>query len=349
MTIAFSAEDVVRAGERLSGIATRSPLLQSSGLDEETGLRAWFKAESMQRTNSFKFRGAYHHVMRLTPAQRARGIVGASSGNHAQAMSLVGRIFEIPTTVVLPDDCPELKIRRVLGLGADIVRYRRESEDRDEIVARISRETGARNVPSSDDFDVMAGNGTVALEMLETLPHLDTLLVPLGGGGLAAGCATIVKHLNSRARVFGVEPVGASDTYQSIQADTRVRLTHATSRADGLRHLTPSRRPFGVNRRLLDGVILVRDDHLATAMRLAFEHLKVVLEPSGACAMAGLLVGAPELSSSHRIGVVLSGGNVDWDTYTDLARPSDELGRTPQLRNPQAPAAALADLRVASL
>ena len=325
MSAMLTPEDVLNAAARLAGVVTETPMLYSRDLNRKFGVQAWFKAESFQRTNSFKFRGAYHHVSRLGPAERSRGVVGASSGNHAQALSLAGRLHEIPATVVVPEDCPETKIKRVLDHGAAIVRYRRGFDNRDGIVARIAQETGACIVPSSDDYDVMAGNGTVALEMLDSVPDLDTLLIPLGGGGLAAGCATVAKHLNPEIRIFGVEPAGASDTYQSFQANRSVTLTRTNTVADGLRHLTPSKRPLAVNRQLLDGVILVSDGQVVAAMRLAFENLKVVLEPSGACAMAALLSGDAALRASRRVGVVLSGANVDWDTYTDLTRPFDPI------------------------
>lgn len=316
--VALTEHHVAQAAQLLSGVAVRTPMLSSRVLDRMTGVTAQFKAELFQHTNAFKFRGAYNHVMGLSPLSRARGVVGASSGNHAQALALTARLLGIHATVVVPEDCPQTKIAAIVADGASIVRYHRATDDRDKIVAGIAEETGAHIVPSSDAYSVMAGNGTVALEMLEDAPELDTLFVPLGGGGLAAGCATIAKALRPGIRVIGVEPEGANDTYVSWRRGERSTIPQVSTIADGLRHQAPSSRALAVNTRLLDDVVLVSDSEIAEAMRLAFTHLKAVPEPSGACAMAAVTSGR-HLRGTRRVGVVLSGGNVDWSNFRTLA------------------------------
>ncbi|MCX4918997.1 threonine/serine dehydratase [Streptomyces sp. NPDC060011] len=317
----LTADDVIQAAATLQGVAVRTPLLSSRGLGRACGVDARFKAELHQHTNAFKFRGAYNHVSGLAPSVRKRGVIGASSGNHAQALALTARLLDIKATVVVPDDCPESKISAISAEGARIIRYRQGQDDRDRMVEELAAESGASIVPSSNSYPVMAGNGTVALEMLEDDPGLQTLLVPLGGGGLAAGCATIAKALKPEIRVIGVEPLGANDTYLSWLSGAPSFIPHASTIADGLRHQTPSARALTVNTRLLDDVLLVSDDEIAEAMRLAFAHLKVVPEPSGACAMAALVSGRG-LSGAKGVGVVLSGGNVDWWNFRMLADPA---------------------------
>lgn len=319
--VEFNAAHVIRAKSRLGGVAVRTPLLSSRQLDDLLGVRAFYKAELLQRTNSFKFRGAYSHVAALSGPELERGVVAASSGNHAQALALAARLLNTKATVVIPDDCPNTKVSAILAEGADIVRYNRKADDRDQIVSEIASLSGSEIVPSSNAYSVMAGNGTVALEMLEDNPGLDTLFVPLGGGGLAAGCAAISKAINPHIRVIGVEPEGANDTYLSLKEGIQISVPQINTIADGLRHHSPSALPLEVNRKLLDDVILVSDDEIAEAMRLAFRFLKVAPEPSGACAMAALMRMSPS-RSFHQFGVVLTGGNVDWATFRALADKS---------------------------
>jgi threonine dehydratase len=320
-----TADRVRQAGAALAGVAVRTPLLSASGLDAAVGAGVVCKAENLQRTNSFKFRGAYHHLVTLPGPVRDRGVVAASSGNHAQALALAARLLNTRATVVVPADIPATKADAIARLGATVVTYRRGVDDRDAIVADLAHSRGLAVVPSADSPAVMSGAGTVGLEFLTDVPDLSVLLVPVGGGGLAAGCATIAKAMSPRTRVIGVEPVAGNDTHLSLQAGRRVTVPAPETIADGLRHTTPAAGPFAINQRLLDDVLTVTDDQIAEAMALALTHLKVVVEPSGATGLAALIGGAVP-SGWGRIGVVISGGNVDWAVLRSLTDRSIHSG-----------------------
>ena len=312
---------ITSAAHLLAGIAHHTPALTSPALDHAAGQPVVCKAENLQRTGSFKFRGAYHHAATLPEHARHRGIIGASSGNHAQALALAARLLGIPATVVIPDDAPATKAQGARTLGARIVTYDRRRQDRDALVSELAKRHDLAVVPSANSLAVMAGAGTAALELLTDHPEITTLVVPVGGGGLAAGSAVIAKHLNPATRLIGVEPATAADTRQSLRAGRRVVLPAVPHTiADGLCHTTPSALCWQVNSRLLDDVVTVTDDEIAQAMARAFRHLKVVVEPSGACALAAALAGhLPPTSGT--IGVVISGGGVDLPAFHDLTRP----------------------------
>lgn len=322
---ALTADGVRAAAEVLDGVAVSTPMLSSPELDAALGAAVLAKAENLQRTGAFKFRGAYHHVATLDPEARVRGVVGASSGNHAQALALTAGLFGTRATVVIPDDVPRGKLDAIRHLGGRVVTYRRGVDDRNALVAELAAAHDLAVVPSADSVPVMAGAGTVALEILRDAPDIDTLLVPLGGGGLAAGCATYVKAVRPSVRVIGVEPAGADDTRRSVRRGRRVVIRPPRTVADGLAHTSPALLPFRVNRRLLDDIVLVDDAAIARAMQLCFRHLNVVVEPSGATALAALVTGGVGRCAGEpgRTAVVLSGGNVDWATFRDLLeRPS---------------------------
>lgn len=315
----LSMGDIHDARRRLRGVAAATPLLSHPVLDEIAGRRVVCKAEVLQRTGSFKFRGAYNAVAALSPVERRRGVIGASSGNHAQALALAGRLLSVPVTVVVPYDAPQGKVDGARALGADIVAYDRQCDDRDATVARLAADRGFAVVPSANARTVMAGAGTVALELLRQAPATTAILVPVGGGGLAAGTAVAARHLRPRIRVVGVEPETAADTAASLRAGRIVTL-HAVpdTVADGLRHTSPTALPWEINRKLLDRVVTVSDVHIVQAMALAFHCLKVVTEPSGAVALAALA----ELDlPPGPVGVILSGGSVDLDDFHRLVAP----------------------------
>ncbi|OQD51946.1 hypothetical protein BM536_037085 [Streptomyces phaeoluteigriseus] len=319
----LTARDVQDAAANLEPVAARTPALTALSLDQTAGWPVVCKAESLQRTGSFKFRGAYHHASSLPAKERVGGLIGASSGNHAQALALAGRLLEVPATVVIPADAPAPKVEGVRALGGQVVTYRRGSEDRDALVADIAARDGLAVVPSANSLHVMAGAGTAALELLTEHPEIETLVVPVGGGGLAAGSATIAKHLNPGIKVIGVEPEDGADTLLSMRCGQRIALPETPSTiADGLGHTSPSPLTWAVNSRLLDTVVTVTDQDITIAMAFAFRHLKVVAEPSGACALAAVLAGhVPHESGT--IGVVISGGGVDLPTFHRLiSQPS---------------------------
>ncbi|WP_406002379.1 threonine/serine dehydratase [Streptomyces sp. NBC_00829] len=309
---------VEAAAKALDGVAVRTPAVTSPALDKTSGYPVVCKAESLQRTGSFKFRGAYHHTACLPQTARASGIIGASSGNHAQALALTATLLGIRATVVIPDDAPKGKIQGARALGARVITYDRTRHDRDAMVRALSQQHGLAVVPSANSLDVMAGAGTAALELLTDHPDITTLVVPIGGGGLAAGSAVIAKHLNPDLQVIGVEPWSAADTLQSLHAGHRITL-RAVPRtiADGLRHITPAELPWEVDAHLLDDVVTVTDYDITTAIAFAFRHLKLVAEPSGACALAAVLAGQVT-HSSGTIGVVISGGGIDLPIFHHL-------------------------------
>lgn len=305
----LAAADVYDAQRRLRDVATVTPALSHPALDRAAGRSVVVKVEALQRTGSFKFRGAYNALAALAPEDRKRGVIGASSGNHAQALALAGQLHGVPVTVVVPHDAPQGKVDGARSLGAQIVHYHRERDDRDRIVAGLAADHGYTVVPSADSPHVMAGAGTVALELVRQAPGLTAILVPVGGGGLAAGTAVAAKYVNPRIKVIGVEPETAADTAASLRAGAVVELPAVPDTiADGLRHTRPAPLPWEVNRSLLDDVLTVTDGRIVEAMAAAFRHLKVVVEPSGAVALAAL----DQLDAfAGPVGVVVSGGSVD--------------------------------------
>jgi len=311
---AASFDDVCAAAERLRGIAHRTPVVTSKTLDERTGARVSLKAENLQRIGAFKFRGAYNAIAQLDAAQRQRGVVAFSSGNHAQGVALAAQLLDVPATIVMPSDAPEAKLAATRGYGAEVVTYDRERMNRSELAASIAAERGTTLVPPYDDPAIIAGQGTVALELLADAGRLEVLLVPLGGGGLLSGCALAATALSPGVRVFGVEPEAGDDWVRSWRADRIVSIAVPQTIADGQRTQAPGNLTWPIVRRLVTGIVTVSDDEIKHAMRFAFERLKLVLEPSGASALAALLSRKIDVRGA-RAGVVLSGGNVDATTF----------------------------------
>jgi threonine dehydratase len=313
-------DDVRDAAGRLKGVAHRTPVLRSRTLDRLVGAETFLKCENFQRVGAFKFRGAYNAVSRLTPERLARGVAAYSSGNHAQAVALAARELGGRAVIVMPEDSPRSKLDATADYGAEIVTYDRYSEDREAIGGRLAEERGLAFVPPYDHPHVIAGQGTSALELLEDVDDLDTLVVPVGGGGLAAGTATAATALRPGIRVTGVEPEAGDDTRRSLEAGHRVALCAVPHTiADGQGAVTPGELTFSINQRLLAGVVLVSDEEIRAAMRLAFERLKIVLEPSGASSLAALLAGHID-PLPQRVGVIISGGNVGLERFAELTR-----------------------------
>jgi len=310
--------DVERAAERLAGIAHRTPVVTSRTLDERVGARVHVKAECFQRGGAFKFRGAYNKISSLDRDALRRGVLAYSSGNHAQAVALAAGLLGSRATIVMPEDAPAAKLDATRGYGAEVVPYDRWTESREEIGARLARERGLELVRPYDDPLVMAGQGTVALELLEDAAELDLLLVPVSGGGLVAGCATAAKALRPGIRVIGVEPEAGDDTRRSFAAGERVRIDVPPTIADGLQATEPGELTFEVNRRLVDEVVTVTDEEIVQAMAFLFDRLKLVAEPSGAVGIAALLGGRLDDARGRSIGVVLSGGNVGAARFAEL-------------------------------
>jgi threonine dehydratase len=320
---ALTFDRIQVAAARLSGIAHRTPLLTSATLDEQCGGSIFLKAEMFQRSGAFKFRGAYNRLSLLGPRERSAGVVTFSSGNHGAAVALASSLLGIPAIVVVPATGSPAKLAAIEGYGAQVHRYDPARESREEVAAAIAAERSLPIIVPFDDYDVMAGQGTLGIELVEQAGDgagpLDQVLVPMGGGGLAAGVSTAVKALLPGASVIGVEPAGADDTRQSMRAGRRVTLATVDTIADGLRAEQPGELTFAVNSRLVDDVVAVPEDAIIEAMQFCFARLKIVVEPSGAVALAALRTGAVR-AAGRRTAVVLSGGNIDPAAFAAFLR-----------------------------
>jgi threonine dehydratase len=313
--VAFA--DVLAAAERLRGVAHRTPVVTSRTLDARSGARVFLKCENLQRMGAFKFRGAYNRIAQLEPAERARGVVAFSSGNHAQGVALAAQLLGVPATIVMPSDAPVAKVAATREYGAAIVSYERQTMNRGAIAAEIAAATGAILIPPYDDPAVIAGQGTVGLELLQDVPDLDLLLVCTGGGGLLAGCALAATELRPGIAIYGVEPEAGDDFAQSFVRGERVEIAVPQTIADGQQTTSPGELTFPIVRRLCAGIVTVSDDELRATMRFAFERLKLVMEPSGASALAALLHARID-ARGRRVGVIVSGGNVDAGHYAAI-------------------------------
>ena len=314
-----SFEDVKAAAVRLEGVAHRTPVATSRTLDARTGGRLFLKCENLQRAGAFKFRGAYNAIARLSPAERARGILTYSSGNHAQAIALASRILGARATIVMPLNAPAAKRRATEGYGARVVAYDPATAKREEVAEALRREGDPVLIPPYDHADVIAGQGTAAKELLEEVGELDLLLVCCGGGGLLSGSALSARALSPRCRVVGVEPELADDATRSFRTGTLHTVTNPPTIADGARTPSLGTLTFPLVRELVDDMVTVADEDLVRAMRFVWERMKLVVEPTGALGIAALLEGA--VPAMPRTGVVISGGNVDLDQLAGWLGP----------------------------
>lgn len=318
----ITVDDVRAAASRLDGVAHRTPVLHSRTLDARTGASVYLKAECLQRGGAFKFRGAYNMISALPAEARGRGVAAYSSGNHAQAVAIAAGMLGSTAVILMPADTPAVKLAATRGYGAEVVTYDRYREDREALGEALAGERGLTLVPPYEHPAVMAGQGTAAVELLDEVPGLDLLLVPVGGGGLIAGCATAAKALAPGMRVVGVEPEAGDDTRRSLAAGQRVRIETPRTIADGQQADIPGRLTFEVNARLVDAVELVSDADILAAMAFLFDRMKLVSEPSGASAVAALLAGRVRAPGA-RVGVIVSGGNVGVGRFCELlGRPA---------------------------
>ncbi len=320
MTLPFplpTYADVEAAARRLDGVAHRTPVLTSRHADEATGARLFFKAENFQRMGAFKFRGAYNAIATLDADRRARGVVAFSSGNHAQAIALSGRLLSCPTVIVMPQDAPALKVAATRGYGAEVVTYDRYTEDREAIGRDIAARRGLTLIPPFDHVDVLCGQGTAAKELIEDAGPLDLLLVCLGGGGLLAGCALAAHALSPGVRVYGVEPEAGDDARRSLAAGHIVRIDVPKTIADGAQTQALSPLTYALIARDAAGVVTTSDSELVETMRFFFERMKIVVEPTGCLAAAAALTAKVPVAG-QRVGVIVSGGNVDAATFARL-------------------------------
>ena len=302
--------DIRAAAERLRGVAHRTPVLRSRTLDARVGAQVFLKCESFQRVGAFKFRGAYNALASLSEEERARGVVAYSSGNHAQGVALAAALLGIEATIVMPHDAPTSKRDATRGYGARVVEYRRGEEDREAIAAEIVARTGAVTIAPYDDARIVAGAGTAALELCEEIGSLDVLALPVGGGGLLSGSAIAAHESSPHCAIWGVEPEAGNDFQRSLAAGERVSIPVPQTIADGLQTTSPGKLTLEIARAHGVRIATVDDDELRDAMCFACERLKIVLEPSGAAALAALLSGRIE-SVGGKVGLILTGGNID--------------------------------------
>jgi threonine dehydratase len=311
--------DVEAAARRLAGKAVVTPLLPVPALEAELGARVFVKPEVLQRTGSFKFRGAYNKLAQLSAEERKRGVVAFSSGNHAQGVAAAAQLFDAPAVIVMPSDAPDIKVANTRGYGAEVVLYDRDREDREAIARGFTQSRGMTLVPPFDDPAIIAGQGTVGLEIARQAEtagaKLDLALTCCGGGGLTAGTALALKTLSPATQIHAVEPAGFDDTGRSLRAGERLaNVPGPKSFCDALLSPMPGALTFPLNRSLLAGALAVTDAEVAAAMAFAFRTLKLVVEPGGAVALAALLSGKLPVQGKTVV-VILSGGNVDWSTY----------------------------------
>jgi len=329
MTLPVTPADIAAAAARLEGVAVMTPLLTNDWLDEATGARVFIKPECLQRTGSFKIRGAYNRLAQFTKAERDAGAVAFSSGNHAQGVAAAARLLGIHATIVMPADAPAMKLANTRAYGAEVVTYDRRTESREAIARRIADARGAVLVPSYDDPHIVAGQGTVgrelAAQMREAKATPDIVLCPVGGGGLIAGNALAIRDSFPDAAIHGAEPAGFDDTARSLAAGERCgHDPDAVSVCDALLAPMPGQIPFAVMQQTLSDGLSVTDDEVATAMRFAFERLKLVVEPGGAVALAALLCGKVAAQGAI-VAVVLSGGNVDAPLFAEMIARAETI------------------------
>ncbi len=314
--------DIEAAARRLAGVAVETPLLRSSQLDEITGGTVLLKPECLQRVGSFKIRGAYNLLSQLSPERARRGVVAWSSGNHAQGVAAAGAMLGIHTTIVMPEDAPVAKLENTRRLGGEVITYDRYTGDREAIAREIAAERGAELVPSYDHADIIAGQGTVGLEIAAQSIALgmpvDQVLIPCGGGGLSSGSAVALKAKLPDVAVITVEPENYDDTAQSLQSGRRVSVsTTQRSVCDALLVATPGKLTFDIMRQFVDAGLVVSDEEVKSAMRFAFRDLKLVVEPGGAAALASVLAEKIDFEGKTT-AVVLSGGNVDVELFSEI-------------------------------
>jgi threo-3-hydroxy-L-aspartate ammonia-lyase len=312
-------EDIRSARDTLMGLAHRTPMVTSRAADQRAGSTLFFKCENLQRTGAFKFRGAYNALCRAKASAPLRGVVTFSSGNHAQAIAHSAQLLGIPAVIVMPHDAPASKVSATQGYGAEIVRYDRYREDREQLARSLAAERGFVLIPPYDHPGVIAGQGTVAMEMLDEVSDLDLLVVPLGGGGLLAGCAIAAKAAVPDCRLIGVEPESGNDGQQSLRAGRIIHIDTPRTIADGAQTQHLGEHTFPILQQLVDDIVTVSDDQLIDAMRFFADTMSMIVEPTGCLAAAAVLNGRIDVHGKS-VGIVLSGGNIDSARLAQLVR-----------------------------
>jgi len=317
--LAISFADVTAAHERIRGHAHRTPVLTSATADEMTGARLFFKCENFQRMGAFKFRGAYNAIAQFTPQQKSGGVIAFSSGNHAQAIALAARLLGIKSVIVMPEDAPAVKIAATRGYGGEVVFYDRYKEDREALGRRLAAERGLTLIPPYDHPHVMAGQGTAAKELIEDAGELDLLAVCLGGGGLLSGCAVAARAMSPKVTIVGVEPEAGDDGQRSFRTGKIVHIDTPKTIADGAQTQHLGEHTFPVIRQLVDDIVTVSDAELVAAMKFFAGRMKMIVEPTGCLAAAAAFNQKIDVRGK-KVGILLSGGNVDLTRFAELVR-----------------------------
>ncbi len=318
-------DDVCDAAVRIEGVAHRTPVMRSRQIDTMIGAEVFFKCENLQRVGAFKFRGAYNALSRLSPQQQRAGVVAYSSGNHAQAVALSAQLLGISAIIVMPFDAPASKIAATRGYGATVVHYDRYTQERESVAADVAGDRGLAVIPPFDHPHVIAGQGTAAMELFDEVPGIDALIVPLGGGGLLAGSALSAQALAPGCVIYGSEPAAGNDGYQSLKRGSIVTIGTPATIADGAQTTSLGVRTFEIIRAAVEDIVTPEDSDLVNAMRLFATYLKLVVEPTGALGLAGVQQLTPRLGG-QRIGVLISGGNIDLGRYGALIANADGPG-----------------------
>ncbi len=308
MEVTYS--DLAAAHARIRAVAKRTPVLTSSTIDALTGAKVFFKCENFQRMGAFKIRGAYNALSQLSPEQKRKGVVAFSSGNHAQAVALSGKLLGVPATIVMPTDAPPVKLAATRGYGAEVVSYDASNEDRQKIAEKLASERGLTLIPPFDHPHILAGQGTAAKELFEDAGAFDILMVPCGGGGLLSGCSIAAKHLSPKCRVIGVEPAAGDDGLRAFRSGKLETIKLPDTIADGARTTSLGKITFAIIQKNVDDFLTVTDDELLQSMFFLWERMKMLVEPTGALAACALLQGKID-AKGKKVGVVISGGNVD--------------------------------------
>lgn len=313
-------KDVQAAAARIEPYIRRTPVMTSRTANESLGAELFFKCENFQRMGAFKFRGAMNALLQFSNAQKAAGVLAFSSGNHAQAIALAAKQLGIKATIIMPEDAPQAKVEATQGYGADVIRYDRYTEDREQIGRQLAEKEGYTLIPPYDHPHVLAGQGTAADELFEQAGQLDALFVCLGGGGLLSGCALAARHHNAACKVYGVEPEAGNDGQQSFRRGEIVRIDTPKTIADGAQTQYLGQYTFPIIRDNVDDILTATDNELVDAMRFYAERMKLVVEPTGCLSLAAAEKIKPELAGK-RVGIIISGGNVDLTRYAELLKP----------------------------
>ena len=311
-------EQIKSASQRLQGFAHHTPIQQSTTLNEMLGVQVYFKCENFQRVGAFKFRGAFNSISRLTDAQKKNGVIAYSSGNHAQAIACVGKLLGVQTTIVMPSDAPAIKLAATKGYGARVIEYDPQTETREDVAAEILADSELSLIPPFNYEDVIAGQGTVAYEFLQSNPNLSLVLAPCGGGGLLSGTAIATKNMSNHCQVVGVEPELADDATLSFKTGKLHVKPNPPTIADGTRTASLGNITFPLIQQYVDDMVTVSEEDIKAAVRFFFYRMKLVVEPSGALGLAALMSGA--VKAQGQVGIIISGGNIDADTMISILK-----------------------------